>query len=147
MMRHQEEQWLWRRLISLIQVCENSKHLPLWEQTNINMVIYFFKTFFNTKGCQRFFDQHILCSIGALFSVWCAVSAISWLLCAHSDIFSRGGYLVQKTLRGCAANMGSKISLLVYEWPFIKCKIWYINRLIFQNSAKFEPKENFGKNG
>ena len=26
-----------------------------------------------------------------------------------------GGYLVQKTLRGCAANMGSKISLLVYE--------------------------------
>ena len=26
-----------------------------------------------------------------------------------------GGYLVQKTLLGCAANMGSKISLLVYE--------------------------------
>ena len=26
-----------------------------------------------------------------------------------------GGYLVQKTLRGCAANMGSKISLLVYK--------------------------------
>ena len=26
-----------------------------------------------------------------------------------------GGYLVQKTLRGCAANMGSKIGLLVYE--------------------------------
>ena len=29
----------------------------------------------------------------------------------------RGGYLVQKILQGCAANMGSKISLLVYEWP------------------------------
>ena len=38
----------------------------------------------------------------------------------------RGGYLVQKTLRGCAANMGSKISLLVCEWPLIKCKIWYM---------------------
>ena len=25
-----------------------------------------------------------------------------------------GGYLLQKTLRECAANMGSKISLLVY---------------------------------
>ena len=35
---------------------------------------------------------------------------------------SPGGYLVQKTLRGCAANMGSKISLLVYEWSPIKCK-------------------------
>ena len=43
-----------------------------------------------------------------------------------------GGYLVQKTIRGCAANMGSKISLLVYEWPLIKCKIWYMNGLIFQ---------------
>ena len=31
-----------------------------------------------------------------------------------------GGYLVQKTLRGCAANMGSKISILVYEWSLKK---------------------------
>ena len=46
-----------------------------------------------------------------------------------------GGYLVQKTLRGCAATMGSKISLLVYEWPLIKCKIWYMNGSIFQNLA------------
>ena len=45
-----------------------------------------------------------------------------------------GGYLVQKTLRGCAANMGSKISLLVYEWTLIKCKIWYMNGLIFKSS-------------
>ena len=51
-----------------------------------------------------------------------------------------GGYLVQKTQGGCAANMGSKISLLVYEWPLIKCKIWYMNGSIFQNLAKFEPK-------
>ena len=51
-----------------------------------------------------------------------------------------GGYLVQKTLRGCATNMGSKIGLLVYEWPLIKCKIWYMNGLIFQNLAKFWAK-------
>ena len=51
-----------------------------------------------------------------------------------------GGYLVQKTLRGYAANMGSKINLLVYEWPLIRCKIWYMNGSIFQNLAKFEPK-------
>ena len=37
-----------------------------------------------------------------------------------------GCNLVQKTLRGFAANMGSKINLLVYEWPLLKCKsgIW-----------------------
>ena len=39
-----------------------------------------------------------------------------------------GGYSVQKTLQGCAADMGSKISLLIYEWPLTKCKIWYIGR-------------------
>ena len=50
------------------------------------------------------------------------------------------GYSVQKTLQGCAANMGSKISLLVYEWPHIKCKIRYMNGSIFQNFPKFEPK-------
>ena len=43
---------------------------------------------------------------------------------------------VQKTLRECAANMGSKISLLVYEWPLIKCKIWYMNGSIFQNLSQ-----------
>ena len=47
------------------------------------------------------------------------------------------GYSVQKTLQGCATNMGSKISLLVYEWPLIKCKIWYMNGLIFLNWLKF----------
>ena len=61
------------------------------------------------------------------------------------------GYSVQKTLRGRAANMDSKISLLVYEWPLIKCRIWYMNGSIFQNFPKFEPKigsnlRNFWKN-
>ena len=32
--------------------------------------------------------------------------------------------------------MGSKISLLVYEWPLI----WYMNGSIFQNFPKFEQK-------
>ena len=50
-----------------------------------------------------------------------------------------GGYLVQKTLQGCAANMGSKISLLVYEWPLIKGKIWYMNGSIFQNWPNLNP--------
>ena len=60
------------------------------------------------------------------------------------------GYLVQKTLRGCTANMGSKIRLLVYEWPLIKCKIWYMNGLIFQKFPKFkkilEKLGNFAQN-
>ena len=39
---------------------------------------------------------------------------------------------------------------LGYEWPLIKCKIWYINGSIFQNFPKFELKlaqiwENFFK--
>ena len=49
-----------------------------------------------------------------------------------------GEYSVQKTLQGRAANMGSKISLLVYEWPLIKCRNLYMNGLIFQNFQKFE---------
>ena len=49
-------------------------------------------------------------------------------------------YSVQKTLRGCATNICSKSSLLVYEWPLIKCKIWYMNGPIFKNFLKFEPK-------
>ena len=47
-------------------------------------------------------------------------------------------YSVQKTLRRCAANMGSKISsLLVYEWPLIKPRICYMNGWIFENCLKF----------
>ena len=38
--------------------------------------------------------------------------------------------LVLKTLQGSAANMDSKI--LVYKWPLIKCKIWYMNESIFK---------------
>ena len=61
---------------------------------------------------------------------------IMWLIIAIPSKIRGGGYLVQKTLRWCAVNMGSKISLLVYEWPLIKCKIWYMNGSIFQNLAK-----------
>ena len=66
----------------------------------------------------------------------------------------RGGFSVQKTLVACVANMGNKISLFVYEWPFIKCKIWRVNGSIFQNFPKiwaiFENSgdcaQNFSKN-
>ena len=36
------------------------------------------------------------------------------------------GVLSTKGPRGCAANMGSKISLLVHEWPLLKWKIWFV---------------------
>ena len=35
----------------------------------------------------------------------------------------------QKTLQHCATTMGSKISLLVYQWPLIVCKILTQNYL------------------
>ena len=59
------------------------------------------------------------------------------------------GYSVQKTLRGCATNMSSKISLLVYEQPLIKSKIWYMNESIFKNFPKFDPilAQSLGKSG
>ena len=64
-----------------------------------------------------------------------------FLQCKSGQWFQPGGgYSVQKTLRGCATNMGSKISLLVYEWPLIKCQILYMNGSIFQHFPKFEPK-------
>ena len=62
-----------------------------------------------------------------------------------------GGTQYKRPLRGCAANMGSIINLLVYQWPRILCKIWYMNGSIFQkldsNLRKFEKKsDNFGQN-
>ena len=45
---------------------------------------------------------------------------------------NQGRYSVQKTLQGRAANMGSKISLLVYKWHLIKCRSWYMNGSIFK---------------
>ena len=51
----------------------------------------------------------------------------------------RGWVLSTKHHTGCAVNMGSKISLMVYDWPLIKCKIWYMNGSIFQNLTKI-PK-------
>ena len=62
----------------------------------------------------------------------------------HALMASRTVFLLielpGETLGGCATNMGSKISLLVYEWPLIKCKIWYMNGSIFQRFPKFEPE-------
>ena len=45
-----------------------------------------------------------------------------------------GGYSVQKTLRGCAANTGSKISLWVYDWHLVK-----MQNLVYEwvNFSKF----------
>ena len=79
---------------------------------------------------------------GAIFLLFMSMQFSPFIQCNFAPLFNLdpGGYLVQKTLRGCAANMGSKISLFVYEWPLIKCKIWYTNGSIFQNLVKFEPK-------
>ena len=38
--------------------------------------------------------------------------------------------------RPYATNMGSKISLLVYEWPLIECKICYMNGVNFSKFAQ-----------
>ena len=51
-----------------------------------------------------------------------------------------GGTHYKQTLWGRGANMGGKISLLVYQWPHAKCKIWYMNESIFQLYKNFEPK-------
>ena len=48
------------------------------------------------------------------------------------------GYSVQRPYGDVV--MDSKISLLVFEWPLIKYKIWYMNGSIFQNLHKFEMK-------
>ena len=61
------------------------------------------------------------------------------------------GYTVQKTLRGCTTNMGSKINLLVYEWSLIKLQNlvyewvdffknwadWYMNWSLFLEKFVF----------
>ena len=53
-----------------------------------------------------------------------------------------GGVLSTKDpIQGCATIIGSKISLLVYEWPLIKCKFgMWMHGSICQNFPKFEPK-------
>ena len=52
-----------------------------------------------------------------------------------------GGASVQKTLQGCAVNMGSKISLLVDEWPLTKCKwkFWKNRVILLKISPKIGP--------
>ena len=76
------------------------------------------------------------------FSGWITLTYLSEMMGYQSFGLNPGGggYSVQKTLRGRAANMGSKISLLLYECPLKKCRIWYMNGSIFQNFPKFEPK-------
>ena len=64
------------------------------------------------------------------------------------------GVLIQKTLWGRVTNMDSKISLLVYEWPHIKHRIWYMNGLVFPNLCQnwltfkniLEKSDNFAQN-
>ena len=73
-----------------------------------------------------------------LLACFTSTTEVMWKSFIHSG--GGGGYLVQKTLRGCAANMGSKISLLVYEWPIIKCKIWYMNGSIFSKFGQIWAK-------
>ena len=51
-----------------------------------------------------------------------------------------GEYSVPKTLLGRPANMGSKISLLINQWPLLLCKIWYMNKSILENFIKIEKK-------
>ena len=94
---------------------------------------FFFSCRFGVKMHQLIklrYDEHVL-------KRWPKSDIYSPLLFVPTNL---GGYLVQKTQWGCAANMGSKISLSVYEWPLIKCKIWYMIGLIFQKFPKFEPK-------
>ena len=61
---------------------------------------------------------------------------------AYTYVTNRWGYSLQKTLRGSAPNMGSRISLLIYQplkWInfSIFSKIW---AKIGSNSRKFEKK-------
>ena len=67
---------------------------------------------------------------------------------SYLNLFLSRGYSVQKILWECAAIMGSKISLFVYEWPLIKCTIWYMNGLIFKICPNLSQNilGNFGKN-
>ena len=46
---------------------------------------------------------------------------------------SVGGGAQYKAQQGKTANMGSKISLVLYEWSHIKCRIECMSELIFQN--------------
>ena len=70
----------------------------------------------------------------------CGVNAVEGdhALLTFDGILGGGGCSVQKTLWGCAANIGSKISLLLYELRLIKFKISCRNELIFQNFNQFE---------
>ena len=58
-------------------------------------------------------------------------------------ITARGGFLVQRSIRGRAAEMGLKISLLVlYDDPLIQCKNWYKLGSYFQNYLNLNWRES-----
>ena len=59
-------------------------------------------------------EQELCYALFYYFSLKGSVVFEQWMLSGISFLM---GYLLQTTLRGCAANMGSKISLLVYKWP------------------------------
>ena len=93
----------------------------------------------------NYFLEVFITDISSLLSQWFHtyfVIELVHLKCIHvlpwcSQEPPTPGYSVQKTLLVRAANMGSKISLLVYEWPRVKCRIWYMNGCIFQKCLKF----------
>ena len=57
-----------------------------------------------------------------------------------------GEVLSTKDSTGMCPNMSSKISHLVYEWPLIKGKIWYMNGLIFPIFPILEKSGDFAQN-
>ena len=97
--------------------------------------------------CCESFQQYLQWGIDffsrkVIFHLQCNINGIGGNLSKHSNQVhiqvqvSREGYSVQNTLRGCATTMGNNISLLVYEWPLIKCKIWYMNGSIFSKFSQ-----------
>ena len=52
--------------------------------------------------------------------------------------------LWKKGLWWRVTNMGSKISIQIYQWFLLKYKNWYMNGTVFKNVLKFEPTyENY----
>ena len=65
-----------------------------------------------------------------------------WVITELFLILKSRGYSVQKNLRECAANMGSKSASWFMNDPLLNAKRkkkWYMNGSIFKNFQKFEP--------
>ena len=93
------------------------------------MAIFLWSIYHLIKAESQANSENTRAQDGAIFLLVMYMQFFPFIQCNFAPLFNLdpGRYLVQKTLRGCAANMRSKISLLVYEWPLIKCKIWYTN--------------------